>query len=158
MGSDCYMKWEGMTKKEKEAQLTGFSIDDGRNGYLRASISMFTENSLLRGLFPDRYWKGKGIRYKFSQRGYMALQKAGLFYLISALTGKPIENPKSREYKEFGEGVFKMLEKLDYDKVEKSDSLGFRYSIMWLNSVFSFYELGLKKEEEKKNPEIDISW
>jgi hypothetical protein len=35
MGIDIYMKWKGMTKEEKEAQYTGFSVKHGHVGYLR---------------------------------------------------------------------------------------------------------------------------
>lgn len=35
MGIDIYASWEGMTKKEKEAQFTGFSVTSGHVGYLR---------------------------------------------------------------------------------------------------------------------------
>jgi hypothetical protein len=35
MGIDIYAKWKGQTKKQKEAQYTGFSIQAGNVGYLR---------------------------------------------------------------------------------------------------------------------------
>jgi len=35
MGIDVYLKWDGMTNEEYEAQLTGFSVTSGDVGYLR---------------------------------------------------------------------------------------------------------------------------
>lgn len=35
MGIDIYAQWKGQTKKEKDAQYTGFSIQSGNVGYLR---------------------------------------------------------------------------------------------------------------------------
>lgn len=35
MGIDIYAQWKGQTEKEKEAQLTGFSVEHGHVGYLR---------------------------------------------------------------------------------------------------------------------------
>jgi hypothetical protein len=54
MGTDVYLDWKGKSKEDKEKQCTGFSIDAGEVGYLRASIGMTTENAFLRGLFPNK--------------------------------------------------------------------------------------------------------
>lgn len=35
MGIDIYARWRGQTKKEKDAQITGFSVVHGCVGYLR---------------------------------------------------------------------------------------------------------------------------
>lgn len=35
MGIDVYLRWDGQTEEEKEAQYTGFSIVSGHVGYLR---------------------------------------------------------------------------------------------------------------------------
>jgi hypothetical protein len=35
MGIDIYAHWKGQTRKEKEAQYTGFSVVHGHTGYLR---------------------------------------------------------------------------------------------------------------------------
>lgn len=35
MGIDVYLKWDGMTEKEKQDQVTGFDTTMGRVGYLR---------------------------------------------------------------------------------------------------------------------------
>lgn len=35
MGIDIYLRWEGQTEAEEEAQYTGFSVEHGFVGYLR---------------------------------------------------------------------------------------------------------------------------
>jgi hypothetical protein len=35
MGIDIYVQWDGMTKEEHQAQITGFSVVHGHVGYLR---------------------------------------------------------------------------------------------------------------------------
>jgi len=35
MGIDIYAEWDGMTKEERTAQMTGFSVEHGHVGYLR---------------------------------------------------------------------------------------------------------------------------
>ena len=57
MGTDIYLNWDKQTKKEKDEQITGWSINKGDVGYLRASIGMTQENQLLRMIFPDQYWQ-----------------------------------------------------------------------------------------------------
>lgn len=37
MGVDVYLSWDGMTKAEKDAQVTGWSVVSGHVGYLRES-------------------------------------------------------------------------------------------------------------------------
>ncbi len=37
MGHDIYLRWEGMTEKDKSNQITGFDVTCGHLGYLRAS-------------------------------------------------------------------------------------------------------------------------
>ena len=34
MGIDIYAEWKGMSKAEKDAQFTGFSVEHGHTGYL----------------------------------------------------------------------------------------------------------------------------
>lgn len=35
MGIDIYMRWQGITEPERDAQVTGFSVESGDVGYLR---------------------------------------------------------------------------------------------------------------------------
>lgn len=163
MGTDVYLEWDKQTEKQKKKQVTGYSIDSGDVGYLRASIGMATENSFLRGIFPEKYWKsGKALRYKFTKEKTISLQKAGIIYLFSAITGKEIENPFFKEQKKSKEMVVSLFKNLGAGKSEFSMSVSkscdFRHAVMWLNAVFNFYELGLEKEKKGLNPKVYISW
>jgi len=156
-----YLNWEGKTEKDKEKQLTGYSIDSGDTGYLRASIGMVRENTFLRALFPEKYWNnktGKPMRYEFTEDKYRTLIKAGVVYLISVLTRKEVETNAARKQAEAGEKIFKMLKNVGIGEAVKSTDLDFRHAIMWLNSVWSFFELGMEKENSGLKPGIYISW
>ncbi|MFH1934300.1 MAG: hypothetical protein ABIN18_22350 [Pseudomonadota bacterium] len=159
MGTDIYLDWNGRTRKDKEKQITGFDINAGNAGYLRASIGMTTENAFLRGLFASDYWEaGKPLRYHFTEEGYKKLHMAGLAYLASSITGKEIEHPEMKAYHEFGNQITEIFKGMGFDEVQKSDTCNFRHAVMWLNSVFSFYELGLQKEKQGLEPKVYISW
>ena len=161
MGTDIYLDWEEKTEKDKEKQLTGFSIDSGNTGYLRASISMVKENTFLRALFHEKYWNnktGKPMRCEFTQDKYRTLIKAGVVYLMSVLTGKEVESNGARKQAEAGQKIFNMLKNIGIGEVVKSADLDFRHAIMWLNSVWSFFELGIEKENSGLKPGIYISW
>jgi hypothetical protein len=54
MGIDVYMRWNGQTKEEKEAQLTGFSIVHGYTGYLREAYH--GEPYATRILVPEAFF------------------------------------------------------------------------------------------------------
>jgi len=94
-GTDVYLEWKGKNKEDQEKQCTGWSINAGEVGYLRASIGMTTENAFLRGLFPDEYWEAKEpLRYNFTNKGYKKLHIAGLVYLINSITAREIRHPE----------------------------------------------------------------
>ena len=57
MGTDIYLKWDKMSKKDRDDQITGWRIDKGNTGYLRASIGMIQENEFLRKVFPKWVWE-----------------------------------------------------------------------------------------------------
>ena len=56
MGTDIYLNWDKQSQKDRDKQSTGFSIDSGDVGYLRASIGMTQENQILRLVFPEHIW------------------------------------------------------------------------------------------------------
>jgi hypothetical protein len=158
VGSDVYLNWKGKTDEDKKAQITGFSIDAGNKGYLRASIGMTTENHILRAVFPEKYWEGKELEYDFSEKKYELLQKIGWRYLVCSVMGVELgEEDKS------GKLVFETLKAglnkdINFDEVVMPKSGEFRYAVMWLNSLFDFYQLGMKKQKEGKKPSVRISW
>jgi hypothetical protein len=51
-----------------------------------------------------------------------------------------------------------MLGGIGLDEIQKAEACNFRYAVMWLNSVFNFYELGMEKERESLEPMVYISW
>lgn len=161
MGTDIYLDWKGKTKKEQEKQYTGWSIKAGDVGYLRASIGMTRENAFLRALFPDEYWNnetGKPIRYNFTEEKYKVLIKAGIAYLFTILAGKEVETIRSKERSEVGQKIFSLLQDTGIGEVVISASLDFRSTIIWINSVWNFFELGMEKESKSLEPKIYISW
>ena len=156
MGTDIYLNWDGKTKEEQEAQYTGYSIDAGDKGYLRASIGMANENAVLMSVFSSEYWDSQeddGVVFDFSKEKYVKLQNLGLKYLLANVVG--IEIPLKNELGEKVESLFKGL--FGADSVVASKSGGFPSAVMWLDSLFRFFELGMKKQEEGKNPKVYIS-
>jgi hypothetical protein len=75
------------------------------------------------------------------------------------LIGTPIKNSEHEKHTEVFKELFKQLaENLEVDEVIEGKVEGLRWAIMWINSLFSFYELGMEKEKEKKEPKVYISW
>ena len=164
MGTDIYLSWDKKTEEDKNKQMTGFSINAGDSGYLRASIGMTKENSVLRFVFPEEIWESAeedGERFEFTEEGYKNLQILGFTYIMSVFTGKEIEHPETEKQKGYFKelkGTFESLSKEFGGEVQESSIDNFRFAVMWLNSLFSFYELGLDKEKEELNPKVCISW
>jgi len=70
MGLDIYLKWDDMTEEDAKAQITGFNINSGHKGYLRASYNetMCVELGLLHKVFENKWNdKGKNVPLKVSQ-------------------------------------------------------------------------------------------
>ena len=57
MGLDIYLKWNEQTPNEKQAQYCGWAINNGHNGYLRASWSMREEIELYSDVLHGK-WSG----------------------------------------------------------------------------------------------------
>lgn len=58
MGIDIYMHWRNQTKKEREAQWTGFAVDEGVTGYLREAYH--GSPYATRVLVPEAFVHGGG--------------------------------------------------------------------------------------------------
>lgn len=108
MGTDVYLTWDKMTKKEEKDQMTGFSISSGDKGYLRASISMTNENALLRSVFPDNWEEEKEYDFK-NPKNMMRLELGARLYLLSALKGEQVIHRDMKQNHEFGEMIRKMV-------------------------------------------------
>lgn len=156
------MKWDGQTRAQKNKQYTGYSINAGGVGYLRASVGMETENAVLREVFPSEIWEkaGKYIAYDFNQ-GFAVLQMVAKKYLVTCLFGVPFEKTSAQVK---NEQWVKELEsflhvKGKFDKVEASTiDNELPSAVMWLNSLYQFFWLGIARQEKKLNPKVMISW
>ena len=160
MGTDIYLIWDHQTKEEKEKQYTGFSIDSGQVGYLRASIGMTTENCILRAVFPERYWESKEpAPYDFkSPENIKKLNASAIAYLIRVLTGKQVSHVRHKHVEKFGKDLHAKLSAMGSNEVEFSQNMDIRSAVMWLNSLYNFFELGQQKQEKGLNPRVFISW
>ena len=157
MGTDVYLKWDKQTKEDKEAQYTGFDIDAGKVGYLRASIGMLKENAILRALFPAPIWEGKGS-FKFEENWEKA-NKLCLVYILSEVSGieLPIDEGQKKQI-EFGNSVTEIFKKAGVEKIQATSNNGFYHALMWAKSLLDFMALGIEKEDKKLNPKVVISW
>ena len=144
MGTDIYMEWKGKTKEDAEKQMTGFSIDAGDVGYLRASIGMRSENAFLRMLFSvDKYWdKQEKIPYDFKSN-FEILKELGFRYLICAYTGSDFQTTEQEHLeKQMSQNklVMQILQKSNiYSEIKMDAVEDFRFAVMWLESVFKFF-------------------
>lgn len=168
MGTDIYMRWNGMTKEDHVLQCRGFDIGSGACGYLRASIGMANENYVLRTLFGDDYWKsGKTQAYDFAN-AFSRMMELALSYLIACLTGSSLEENSEDASTEKSSGtlVVEALKKAGWSEggivfpgSPGSDPLiDLRYGIMWFESLIEFFELGMAKQKEGLTPYPMISW
>lgn len=156
MGTDIYLSWNKITKKEKKDQCCGWNIYSGNLGYLRASIGMQNENGLLRMVFEDKFWEGTADEdgYEFDFIGnWEKIQRLGFMYLVGVVSGKPINQFNQGH----GEAIKKLLEEFN-DEVQMGGNLHFVEAVGFLNSVFEFFRLGCTKQQEGKNPKVYISW
>lgn len=163
MGSDVYLRWDNQTEGEKEKQISRiFEISAGHVGYLRASLGMVSENSFLKILFPSEYWDAgsKGLRFEFTEEKFKELEKAGFAYLMSAFTGKEIKCSQTEMQEKTNDAILNALQKagIPEDKIRHSGSLNFRTAVIWLDSVFSFFELGMELEKKGLNSKVLIQW
>lgn len=163
MGSNIYLKWDNQTEEEKEKQISIiFEISAGYVGYLRASLGMVSENSFLKILFSSEYWDagGKGLRFEFTEEKFKELEKAGFAYLMSAFTGKEIKCSQTEMQAKTNDAILNALKKAGYSKeqIRHSGSLKFRTAVIWLESVFAFFELGMEMEKKGLNPRVLIEW
>lgn len=168
MGTDVHLKWKGMTREDEEKQLTCFRINAGDVGYIRASIGMVRENKVLHQLFAENYWDLEidcDEPYDFKANYALALS-LGMPYLVGCVTGKdvfPVTEQQEQTIKT-GELIMQTLQKAGLGRVSQignnpNGSLQeLRTGVMWLNSLFSFLELGIEKQEAGLEPYPCISW
>jgi len=86
MGIDIYMVWEGMTKEQKEAQITGFCATAGGVGYLREAYhgSPYVTKFLVAEAFQapkcEAQIPAKVLRERLPEAMRLAIQRAKRIY------------------------------------------------------------------------------
>ena len=165
MGTDVYLEWEGKTEQEQKAQCTGWAIDAGDVGYLRACVSMTSENGVLRLLFPEKYWRDRSKDAYDFKGNFGQLSAIGWRYLVSVAQGVPFEIGKDQravleEQRKMASKILQAVSLLAPEgaKVIAGERTEFREAVAWLESVFSFFELGIAKQEQGQKPYPYISW
>ncbi|MEM5772583.1 MAG: hypothetical protein QXO65_03675 [Candidatus Aenigmatarchaeota archaeon] len=162
MGTDIYMNWKGMTKKEKDAQITGFQIYMGHVGYLRASIGMYAENELLHRIFPEEYWeKGDFLEYDFIQN-----HEKNIMYIYAYLLEPLISLEKnSEDYidENIVNTITSAIRKIDMTigpqmTIQIPSIHEIDEKIRYASSVIEFLWLGIDKQNKGLNPKVYISW
>jgi hypothetical protein len=151
MGTDIYLRWDGMTEEDKKNQYTGYKITAGNVGYLRAFIGMIDENKVLRLIFPDEFWSGDGeLPYDFVQ--YIDDVR---MILKDYLIGIPLDDVgRGAAQRELGENITEFFNNLGVAVDSHVDV----NRIDWAISVYAFIKLGVKLQQDGKNPKVDISW
>ena len=163
MGTDIYMEWKDKTEENSQKQLTGFSIDAGDKGYLRASIHMQRENALLRMLFNvNKYWDNhEKTPYDF-KGNYEILKELGFKYIVSVYLGFDFETTETEhleKQRNQSKLILAALKKMEIQgKVMTFKLEDFRFAVMWLESLFQFFELGIKLQDKELDPYPYISW
>ena len=155
MGTDVYLRWNRQAKEEMEKQHEGiFSIDQGNIGYLRASIHMVDENTVLRMIFPDEYWQGGDeMEYDFN-RNYKYLKPL----LNSYMKGEEIDiGDRLDGLKKLSGGIIRAFENQGL-QVRKPEPRSIQGRVIWAKSLIQFFRLGIKLQKEGMNPRICILW
>jgi len=163
MGTDIYMEWKGKSKQDSQKQLTAFSISAGNKGYLRASIHMQKENALLRMLFNvNKYWdKHEKAAYDF-KGNFEILKELGFKYLTSVYMGIDFETTEKEHLEKQANQkklIMAALKKMNIPgKIITNNIQDFRFAVMWLESLFEFFELGIELQDKGFEPYPYISW
>jgi len=158
MGTDVYLDWDGKTEEERNEQTTPFSIDAGKVGYLRASIHMEAENTVLCILFPSEYWKCKKIEYDFVENS-KRLQEIVVWYIL----GKneqvcTINFDIVEKQKVMKDAVKRLIKEKGATNVTFAENEDIGTKKIWAHSLVDFFQLGVKKQREGKHPTVCISW
>jgi hypothetical protein len=157
MGTDCYLNWTGKRKTDWDKQYKGFTINGGKDGYLRASIGMVNENTVLRLLFHARYWD-KESRAPYDFKGnFELMQKLLNAYLSGKIDEQLVDGMIERK-----NANLQMMENLatlfNTDNIRMSGSDDAKFKQTWANSVIEFFKYAIKKQEKGLRPYPYISW
>ena len=165
MGTDVYLDWDGKTSEDGKAQVTGWTIDAGDIGYLRACVSMLRENGVLRMLFPEKYWS-RSSKEEYDFKGnFEQLNAIGFRYLVSVVKGVPFEIGEDQQegmkkQQDMAVAILQSIKSMvpEGGKISGGEITDFRDAVSWLESVFCFFEIGSEKQERGLKPYPYISW
>jgi hypothetical protein len=163
MGTDIFLKWDGMTRQEEMLQLAAsrvFRLDAGHMGYLRAAIGMRRENALLRFVFPALYWYNishEAMPFDF-RNGLLALNQGAKVYLRSVKQGTEPEFEAYALVAAMDKATDELARKAGFQTVTSSKDLELNDAMEWLSGVAEFFGLGVKKMDDQKNPRVFIAW
>jgi hypothetical protein len=162
MGTDLFLWWDGMSRddeRKRRIAAGGFRTTNGGLGCLRASIWMKRENFLLRHI-PAEFWESrtKSLPYDF-KGNYDKMFRGASHYLRAVLDGKDVDPPVDGEDDEIFYVLQVVLENSGVDKrTFKTGELDLIESIAWLKSLFDFFKLGAKLQDQRRNPKVMIRY
>jgi hypothetical protein len=163
MGTDIFLKWDGMAREEEAAQLAAsrvFRLDAGHLGYLRAAIGMRRENSLLRFVFPAKYWYNatqESMSFDF-RTGLLVLNEGAKIYLRSVQQGTEPDFQSYALVSAMDEVTDELAKKSGFQRIASTKNLELDEAVEWLRGVAEFFGLGVKKMDDCRNPRIYIAW
>jgi hypothetical protein len=163
MGTDIFLKWDGMAQEDEAAQLAAsrvFRLDAGRLGYLRAAIGMRRENSLLRFVFPAKYWYNttqESTPFDF-KTGLLTLNEGAKIYLRSVRQSTEPDFQAYALVSAMDKVTDELAKRSGFQRITSTKDLELNDAVEWLRGVAEFFGLGVKKMEDGKNPRIYIAW
>lgn len=106
MGIDVYMRWRGMTEKEKDAQVTGFSTEHGHVGYLREAYhgNPYATKVLVPEAFDASKENGIAIAAEELRKRLPEAKKAAITRLRE-IYKEPFADENHKEVKSFADFV-----------------------------------------------------
>ena len=169
MGTDVYLEWNRKSEADDNKQAENVLCTGGGNvGYLRASIHMQNENTILRMLFPDKYWqRSSKEEYDFIGNWDMLAQlvpvylkavESGSEIVFSGNTGERQASLKKRT-EAITSAISTSLQAVGKDiEISCPHTEDIADAAMWLRDVLDFFQLGAAKQKKGLKPYPYISW
>lgn len=103
MGIDIYMKWRKQSKKEADAQCTGFCVEAGHVGYLREAYhgAPYVTRHLVREAFDPPYEAkipAETLRARLPEAIKLAIERLRVVYKVP---GNDAKLKKCKDVKSF---------------------------------------------------------
>ena len=161
MGTEIFLKWDGMTEAETGSQVAAsrrFGVSAGRLGYLRAAAGMKREGALLHLVFPLEYWynaTAEPMPFNF-QLGQSALNRGAKVFLQS-VRDHAVPDFKDRALVAVvGDATVNSGE--GPSRTAETEGSEYETAKEWLEEVAEFFSLGAEKQDKGLNPGVLISW